>query len=91
MHGLIPFIEKSTKCKGISCDSKEIGGFLERNEGRRVWGNLGDDGCVHSLDGDVVTVVMQVKCSDASPLYVGTKNHVIHFKYVTYYISVIAQ
>lgn len=91
MHSLLPFIENSTKCKGISCDSKEIGGCLERSEGGSMWGNLGGDGYVHSLDCDVITVVMLVMGGDASPLYVDAKNQVIHFKYIMYYISVIAQ
>lgn len=41
---------------------------------------LGGDGYVHSLDCDVVTVVMLGMCSDASQLYVDTKSQVTQFK-----------
>jgi len=40
MYRLIPCIENSTKCKVLSCDREQVGGCLERGEGRRVWGNF---------------------------------------------------
>lgn len=62
-----------------------------RGEGEGYGEASGGDGHVHCLDGDVVTVSMLVMCSDASHLYVDTKSRVTQFKYVKYYISVVAQ